>query len=410
MPNLVQLTYSSVARHPFSREGLLALLEQSRRSNRLSSITGMLLYSDGSFFQVLEGESEAVDKLFNTILHDSRHEQVTVIIKESIASRSFADWTMGYAEITPQDVDQILGTNDLFTSGNSLADLRHDRAKMLLEAFKEGRWRKKISDHGPHEPSVVHEDTLKRQNPRIHTRLNFVHNSKTTAYTFAFQPIIDISNQNIFSYEALLRGPDKEPAQHVLSQIPDSVMHKFDEQSRLSAVKLAAGLGLETRLNLNLLPLSIECSPSAISSLLEAVETLPVRADQLVIEILEREIIRDFSHFNNLLNEFRNAGIILAIDDFGSGYAGLNMLADFQPNLVKLDINLISGISKKGPRQAIVRGVHHTCQDLGIDIVAEGVETIGEYRWLKSEGITLFQGNLFAEPAFEMLSTEFTLP
>lgn len=410
MPKLVQLTYSSVARHPFKREDLLGLLEQSRRSNKLSSITGMLLYSDGSFFQVLEGEADAIEKLFNTISHDSRHEQVTVIIKETVATRSFADWTMGYAEITAQDVDQIIGINDFFTSGRSWADLRHDRVKMLLQAFKEGRWREKLSDQAPHRPSVIHDKSMAHQSSSALHHLSFKSTTRNRAYTFAFQPIIDVSTKAIFSYEALLRGPKKEPAQHILSQIPDTAIHKFDEQSRLDAVKLAVDLGLKTHLNLNLLPRSIENSATAISSLLETIEALTIQPDQVIIEILEREIIRDFTRFNELLNEYRNAGITLAIDDFGSGYAGLNMLADFQPNFVKLDINLVKGISEKGPRQAIVRGIHHTCRDLGIDIIAEGVETVAEYRWLDNEGITLFQGNLFAEPAFEALSTEFTLP
>jgi EAL domain-containing protein (putative c-di-GMP-specific phosphodiesterase class I) len=91
----------------------------------------------------------------------------------------------------------------------------------------------------------------------------------------------------------------------------------------------------------------------------------------------------------------------VAIDDFGAGYSGLNLLAEFQPDQVKLDMKLITGIERHGPRQAIVRAISQICSDLGIDIVAEGIETEDEYAWLASQGIRLFQGYLFAKPGFE---------
>jgi EAL domain-containing protein (putative c-di-GMP-specific phosphodiesterase class I) len=91
----------------------------------------------------------------------------------------------------------------------------------------------------------------------------------------------------------------------------------------------------------------------------------------------------------------------LAIDDFGAGYSGLNLLASFQPDQVKLDMELIHGIESHGPRQAIVRAVSQVCYDLGIDLIAEGVETMGEYRWLANAGVRLLQGYVLAKPAFE---------
>ena len=103
-------------------------------------------------------------------------------------------------------------------------------------------------------------------------------------------------------------------------------------------------------------------------------------------------------------------GQVIAIDDFGAGYAGLNLLAEFQPHLIKLDMHLVRDIHAKGPRQAIVRGLLSTCRDLGIDVIAEGIETEEEFFWLRQEGIDLFQGYLLAKPAFEQLAAEFHLP
>jgi EAL domain-containing protein (putative c-di-GMP-specific phosphodiesterase class I) len=79
------------------------------------------------------------------------------------------------------------------------------------------------------------------------------------------------------------------------------------------------------------------------------------------------------------------------------------MLADFQPDLLKLDMTLVRGIEGRGPRQAIVRTIMQACVDLGIDVIGEGVETLEEYRWFENAGVTLFQGYLFGRFQFEGL-------
>ena len=147
-----------------------------------------------------------------------------------------------------------------------------------------------------------------------------------------------------------------------------------------------------------------------IPSILRAAEQYQILPEQIILEILESEIIEDFQIFADALREYRDAGLLFAIDDFGAGYAGLNLLAEFQPHMIKLDLHLIRGVHHKGPRQAIIRGLLRTCFELGIDIIAEGVETEREYRWLRAEGVDLFQGYLFAKPAFESLSTDFYIP
>lgn len=407
---LIQLIYSSAARHLFGRKELAHLLAKSRSNNLKNGITGMLLYADGSFFQVLEGEPERVDRLFEAIRSDRRHKNVTIIIREPIARRSFGDWTMGYADIAPQEVDALLGANDFFGKGESFTRLGQGRAKKLLAAFKHGRWRAELSDTSSTVPGTRAAAPLRGLEtpaPQAGTPADLPSRS---GYTFAFQPIVNVATGTIFSYEALIRGLNDEPAERVLENVGASQMHRFDEESRILAIEMAAHLGLSTRLNLNFLPRSVESSQTAISSILDTAKRCHLRTDQIVLEILEREIISDFDYFNAAINEYRGSGMVFAIDDFGSGYAGLNLLAEFQPNLIKLDMELVRGIEYKGPRQAIVRGIIRTCFDLGIDIIAEGVESAGEYRWLRGEGIELYQGNLFAKPAIEALTETFDLP
>jgi Sensors of blue-light using FAD len=101
----------------------------------------MLLYTAGSFFQVLEGESTVLDTLLQIIAADPRHKNVTKIIDEPISQRDFADWTMGFSEMNLSEMQQIDGVSDFLNDGGSLIDLPAGRAKKLLAAFAGGRWR-----------------------------------------------------------------------------------------------------------------------------------------------------------------------------------------------------------------------------------------------------------------------------
>jgi EAL domain-containing protein (putative c-di-GMP-specific phosphodiesterase class I) len=222
-------------------------------------------------------------------------------------------------------------------------------------------------------------------------------------YSYAFQPIVDVAARCIFSYEALVRGPDCAPAASVFERVRPADLHRFDQESRVAAIELASRLRLPCKLNLNFLPRSLYSSPAAVSSALEAAQRCGIRPSRLVLEITEGEVIDDHAAFGRVVNEFRRSGLQLAIDDFGAGYAGLTMLADFQPDLLKLDMSLVRSIEGSGPRQAIVRAIMQACIDLGIDVIAEGVETMDEYWWFKNAGVTLFQGYLFGRPLFEEL-------
>ena len=145
MPDLMHCIYASAATRPFETAELTALLEAARKHNDAAGLTGMLLYTDGSFFQLLEGVPDAVEALFARIEMDKRHERVTKIVAEAIPSRSFANWTMGFSQVSREELAQISGTNDFFTHSNCFLGLESGRAKKLLSAFREGRWRKGLS-------------------------------------------------------------------------------------------------------------------------------------------------------------------------------------------------------------------------------------------------------------------------
>jgi hypothetical protein len=141
MSSLIHCIYSSRATSAFDEAELRQLLEVSRRNNASRGVTGMLLYVERSFFQVLEGDKDAVDATFKIISTDPRHTRVTQIIREPLARRQFGEWTMGFATSSLAHFGELLGENDFFTDAACMERLGSGRAKRLLVAFRNGGWR-----------------------------------------------------------------------------------------------------------------------------------------------------------------------------------------------------------------------------------------------------------------------------
>ena len=199
------------------------------------------------------------------------------------------------------------------------------------------------------------------------------------AFTMAFQPIVDLTSRTVFAYEALVRGPGEESAASILALVNDQNRYRFDQACRVRAIELAS------RLRLHDIPdckLSINFMPNAV-----------YRAEQ----------IEDPSHLKRIFDEYSKRGFTTAIDDFGAGYSGLNLLASFQPQIIKLDMALTRNIHSDRVRQAIVAGILQVASRLNIEVIAEGIELGEERDVLVNLGVRYMQGFLFAHPGFETL-------
>ncbi|EJF07325.1 mannose-1-phosphate guanylyltransferase [Thiovulum sp. ES] len=141
MENLIHKIYASREVEHFSQEKILEMLKKAKEKNRDLNITGMLLYENGSFFQVLEGSEKDVSELFEKIKYDERHTNIVEIISESIYQRDFENWSMGYAHLEKEDIEKLDGMNDFFSDGKCIADISKGRSKKLLNAFLKGKWR-----------------------------------------------------------------------------------------------------------------------------------------------------------------------------------------------------------------------------------------------------------------------------
>nr|WP_207202338.1 MULTISPECIES: EAL domain-containing protein [unclassified Pseudomonas] len=223
-------------------------------------------------------------------------------------------------------------------------------------------------------------------------------------FAFAYQPIVDLRDRSIFAHEALVRGVHGEGALTVLNQVNDSNRYRFDQRCRTQAIAGAAQLGMQSHLSINFMPNAVYRPELCIRSTLEAARQHNFPLDRLIFEALESEHVDNYRHLTNILREYREFGFKTAIDDFGSGYSGLNLLADFQPDLIKLDMALIRDVDRDRVRQAIVRGIVTICAELSITVIAEGIESAGERDFLADCGIFLMQGYWFAKPAFKALA------
>lgn len=227
--------------------------------------------------------------------------------------------------------------------------------------------------------------------------------------TFAFQPIVDVAHERIESYEALVRGTDGAGAADIIALVDERLQYRFDQTCRTTAIALAAKLGLTTKLNLNFMPNAVYrpelCIRTTLAAARAAARAANFPINRIVFEVIETENVLEPDHLRGILSEYRRLGFSTAIDDFGAGFSGLGLLADFQPDLIKIDMKLVRGIDTDRPRQAIVRSIVALCRDLAIRTVAEGVETFAEYEWLAGAGVDLYQGYLFAKPGFESLPT-----
>ncbi len=405
MSELMHLIYSSAATQQFDRDALVHLLDRARKTNSELNISGMLLYIDGSFLQVLEGAPDQVEALFDRISGDPRHSTVVRIISEPIAKRTFSDWSMGFAEVSADDLNEVDGLNDFFTGQACFSELGPGRTKKLLHAFKSGRWRSRIEGVLPKAPPSSASEHPEPASPGVSASPPpGTPGLDALPVSFAFQPIFDVTSHTISSYEAIVCDEAGGSADAVLSSYTSTEQSGLlQRELHLRAVALAAKLGLQTGLTLKYAARGVEEADQLMSATLEIARSHGFSNNQVTLEIDQRELVGDSSWFASVIQKQRGLGLRFSIDHFGDARSGLSLIDAYQPDSVALNKNLVANIETHGTRQAIVRGVIQTCQDLGIDLIAKYVETEAEVAWFRSEGVDLFQGTVIAPPTFEAL-------
>lgn len=221
--------------------------------------------------------------------------------------------------------------------------------------------------------------------------------------SFAFQPIIDVESRTVLAYEALVRGTEGQGAGEVLARVNERNRYAFDQICRVKAVKLAAKLNMQTALSINFMPNAVYQAEYCIRTTLAAARKYNFDTRRIIFEVIEAEALTSTEHLISILDTYKDMGFQTALDDFGTGFSRYDLLVGSPPDLLKLDMGLIRDVNREPNKQAVICGIITMMQKLGGSIIAEGVETEAEYAWLRDQGITLFQGYLFAKPGFEHL-------
>ncbi len=225
------------------------------------------------------------------------------------------------------------------------------------------------------------------------------------AFSMAFQPIVHGAHGGVFAYEALARGLNGESAYALFEKAGTANISALDEACRIAAIELSARLGLVRKggfLSVNFSPLCFSHSEEFLEATIEAATRVGLPLNRIIVEITENESISR-EQLDGILDGHRRYGFATAIDDFGAGFNGLELLSRFQPDMVKIDMHLTRGIHLNTRTQKIIRRMVELCQELGVVVIAEGVENEAEFRELQRAGIGLFQGYHFCKPAFEQL-------
>jgi len=213
----------------------------------------------------------------------------------------------------------------------------------------------------------------------------------------AFQPIVSLTERRIYAYEAQMRSREAAlphpgamlSAAERLDRLPD-----LGRAIRARAAAAARTLREDVLLFINLHPADFE-DPTLYS---EAAPLAPF-ARRVVLEVTERAALDDMHKLREKVARLRALGYRVAVDDLGAGYAGLATFATLEPEVVKIDMFLVRDIETTRTKRTLVGSLTGVCRELGMKVVAEGVETAGERDALIDLGCDLMQGYFFARPA-----------
>ena len=391
---LTTLIYRSQLKLSCQSSALRELVEHARIRNASLNITGVLLAKGTDVLQILEGSEESVVKLFHKIRDDKRHSGVVELMRDYGPRRRFENVGMLLFDLQKQSPKEVLQSVLHYSKLDSYLT-SDDRVFKFIQTFITNK--RSALAGGRYDPTKW---TLSTETLPLGESLGLLASQHCQ---FALQPIIEPSEGKISSFEALIRGNDGGSPEHFFSSMDPAKIYEVDLQTKAYAFALAEKLGIGShKIAVNLLPMSLVNVPGAVAFLVDQIKQHGLQPEQVVVEITGNEMISGLNQFNSAIKQLRAEGVGLAIDDFGSGYAGLSLLTRFQPDKIKIDREIISDIHLSGPKQAIVRSIISCCSDLEITLVAEGIEKIEEWCWLESAGIRRFQGFLFARPQLDV--------
>ncbi|PIK88601.1 diguanylate cyclase [Synechococcus sp. 60AY4M2] len=227
---------------------------------------------------------------------------------------------------------------------------------------------------------------------------------KENRLTTYFQPIVRARDPAwVVGHEALVRGLDREgkvigPDLLFATAREAGLLYHLDLAARRTAIAAATQHRLEGDLFINFSPTAIYDPAFCLRSTVWAISRAGIPPERVVFEVNESDRSPDLDHLQRILRFYRQAGFRVALDDLGAGYGSLNLLHRLQPDVIKLDRELIRGVDGDPYKAVIAQKVLELAQELGIVTLAEGIETAEELQWVRDHGVDLVQGFFIARP------------
>ncbi|WP_419147466.1 EAL domain-containing protein [Pseudoalteromonas 'SMAR'] len=228
------------------------------------------------------------------------------------------------------------------------------------------------------------------------------------SYQSWYQPIVHADSTaqepKIFGHESLFRLFDEDnnvvPPAFVFNLADQSgLLYSVDLIARRSAVEHAARAQLSGKVFINFNPSSIYDPSYCLRSTATAINELGFRPEDIVFEVTETHQARDINHLKGILAFYRSCGFGVALDDIGSGWSSLNMMAQLRPDYIKIDMDLVRNIHINRHKQNIVSHLIQLAHDNGVEVIAEGIESEAEAEVLREMRVNYMQGYLFGKPA-----------
>lgn len=222
--------------------------------------------------------------------------------------------------------------------------------------------------------------------------------------TSHFQPIVSSTDpSHVFAYECLLRGTEEDgtmvyPDRIFGAAATADLLFQLDRAARITAVRSAAEHKPQGKLFINFNPSSIYDPTYCLRTTLNAVQAAGLSPESIVFEVVESSEAHDVNHLVNIVSYYRDKGFQVALDDLGAGFSSLNLLTRLKPDFVKMDVQLIRDVDTDIYKAQVASKLLEMSQALGIQTIAEGVETEAEWRWVRDHGADYVQGYLFARP------------
>lgn len=228
-----------------------------------------------------------------------------------------------------------------------------------------------------------------------------------------FQPIISTAREEVFAYEGLCRIHDKNPF-GTIDRLFDQARKcgeicALDMLCRENTVRKAAQHQIEktgTKLFINVCPTSLQMGGHSAGETERMVKTWGLAKENVVLEVTEQEAVSNYVLFLEAIKYYRSRGFKIAIDDFGAGYGGLKMLSLIGPDYVKIDRHFFNDIDSAHINYSLIDSIATICHRLGINVIAEGVETENEAKICQDFDIQLIQGYYCAKPAPKLLTRD----